>query len=58
MVLTDSNFDEQVLKSETPWMVEVYAEWCPHCKSLATVYAEASTLALTTGQLFWAVLTC
>ncbi|KAA3671201.1 protein disulfide-isomerase A6 [Paragonimus westermani] len=32
--LTDSNFDEIVLNSEEPWLVEFYAPWCGHCKNL------------------------
>jgi protein disulfide-isomerase A6 len=32
--LTDSNFNSQVLNSKFVWMVEFYAPWCGHCKSL------------------------
>ncbi|VDN10263.1 unnamed protein product [Dibothriocephalus latus] len=32
--LTDSNFDDLVLKSQDEWLVSFYAPWCPHCKSL------------------------
>ena len=32
--LTDSNFEETVLKSNDFWLVEFYAPWCGHCKSV------------------------
>lgn len=41
--LTDSDFDEKVLKSEDLWLVEFYAPWCGHCKNLAPVWAEVAT---------------
>lgn len=34
IVLTDSNFDQQVFGSKDIWMVEFYAPWCGHCKAL------------------------
>ena len=34
IVLTDDNFEEQVLRTEEAWMVEFYAPWCGHCKHL------------------------
>lgn len=36
-VLTDSTFDAEVLKSGKNVLVEFYAPWCGHCKSLGTV---------------------
>ncbi|KAG5925596.1 hypothetical protein E4U42_004145 [Claviceps africana] len=36
--LTPSNFDEVVLKSGKPTLVEFFAPWCGHCKSLAPIY--------------------
>ncbi|KAI2811420.1 Protein disulfide-isomerase A6 [Blomia tropicalis] len=41
--LTDSNFEEKVLKSDDLWLVEFYAPWCGHCKNLAPIWAEAAS---------------
>ena len=43
IVLTDSNFDELVLKSDDLWMVEFYAPWCGHCKRLEPEWNKAGT---------------
>lgn len=42
VVLTESNFDKKVLDSEEVWLVNFYAPWCPHCKSLKPNFEEAS----------------
>lgn len=42
VVLTESNFDSKVLDSDDVWLVNFYAPWCPHCKSLKPIYEEAS----------------
>ncbi|KAJ8122041.1 hypothetical protein ONZ43_g1661 [Nemania bipapillata] len=38
--LIPSNFDDVVLKSGKPTLVEFFAPWCGHCKNLAPVYEE------------------
>jgi len=38
--LEPDNFDDVVLKSGKPSLVEFFAPWCGHCKNLAPVYEE------------------
>ena len=38
--LTSENFEEEVLKSEKPVLVDFWATWCGPCKMLAPVISE------------------
>lgn len=42
IMLTKDNFDEVVLKSDKPVLVDFFAEWCGPCRMLGPVLEEFS----------------
>ena len=39
---TDQNFNEEVLRSELPVMVDFYADWCGPCRLVSPIVDEMS----------------
>lgn len=40
--VTDDSFEEEVLKSDVPVLVDYWAEWCGPCKMIAPILDEIS----------------
>ena len=43
VTLTDANFEQEVLKSLTPVLVDFWAEWCGPCKMIGPIVDELAS---------------
>jgi len=41
-IVNDKNFEEKVLKSELPVIIDLWAEWCHPCKMMEPILKEVS----------------
>jgi thioredoxin 1 len=43
VTLTDDNFEEEVLKSDIPVLIDFWAVWCGPCRMIAPIVEEMAT---------------
>jgi thioredoxin 1 len=42
VIITDENFEDEVLKADKPVLIDFWAEWCVPCKMLSPLVAEVA----------------
>ncbi len=56
LTITADDFDEMILRSDKPALVEIYAPWCVYCRRIAPTYekiAEQFGEKLTVGTIHY-----
>ena len=41
--VTDASFENEILKSETPVLIDFWAEWCAPCRAIAPIVKDIAT---------------